>query len=83
MQVDRESRVGKTDFLARRGGRGDASPTSEVLVGAADWSYSNWANIMEGLGVLGIDSLDAFLDDVEDDDGLQMTSRVSCVFVEP
>lgn len=69
-QVDRETRIGEAKFLAGRGVQGDAGPSSEVFVGSCLRVDGDWTDVMEGLSVNGVDGLDTFLDDVEDDDGV-------------
>lgn len=70
LQVDGKTGVGEADVLAGWRVEGDAGPSGEVFVGAGLGLGGERADVVEGLGVGGVDGCDAFLDDVEQDDGL-------------
>ena len=65
-----EARVCETGFLARWRVVGDARPGGGVEVGSGLRLDGERADGVEGCGDGGIDGGDAFLDDVEDDNGL-------------
>jgi hypothetical protein len=75
--IDRKSRIVEAEVLAWWRVQRDISPSREVLVGAGLWFDGKRAQIVERLCVLGINSVDTFLDDVHEDDRLTMLAQIS------
>lgn len=74
LEVQREAGVDKAILLAGSSVEADASPLGEVTVVSRVGRDSERTNVVERLADGGINSLDAFLDDPEENDGLARVS---------
>jgi hypothetical protein len=75
LEVNGETRVHGSGFLAGSIGRGDTDPFCEIGVATAVGFLGNGAQGVEGGSVGGVDGLDAFLDNQNLDDGLKVIIR--------
>ena len=72
LDVDRKARVVVAEVLARRRFKRDAGPLRKVFVGTGLGCGGERTDVVEGRGVLGIDSGNTLLDNVDDDDRLNI-----------
>jgi hypothetical protein len=72
LEVQGEPRVDKAILLAWDSINIDLSPPGQITVVSGLGSDGDGLEVMEGLGDLGIDGLDALLDQPEKNDGLQL-----------
>lgn len=70
LNVERESDVGQSGFLARFRVKRNHGPFREIEVGARLVFNVDGSNLLEGLRVFGLDRRDTFLEQVKNDDGL-------------
>lgn len=70
IEINRETRVGESRILARRGTKSNTSPSCEVCIRARRWLNRKGTDVAEWLGIQRIYRPDALLYYVEHDDGL-------------